>query len=97
MIFMITPPYKINRNTARLITTTMEKKGSERACQPSLSILHLGLALLTGAVLVEVFFIHHLYQEVSLIKTELAVRAVGASDRPNGLSSDGLAHGDIGG
>ena len=74
----------------------MEKKGSERACQPSLSILHLGLALLTGAVLVEVFFIHHLYQEVSLIKTELAVRAVGTSDRPNEPSSDGLARGDIG-
>ena len=34
--------------------------------------------------------------EVSLIKTELAVRAVGASDRPNGPSSDGLALGDIG-
>ena len=34
--------------------------------------------------------------EVSLIKTELAVRAVGTSDRPNGPSSDGLAHGDIG-
>ena len=45
---------------------------------------------------VEVFFIHHLYMEVSLIKTELAVRAVGASDRPNGPSSDGLALGDIG-
>ena len=74
----------------------MEKKGSERACQPSLSILHLGLALLTAAVLVEVFFIHHLYMEVSLIKAELAVRAVGASDRPNGPSSDRLARGDIG-
>ena len=35
--------------------------------------------------------------EVSLIKTELAVRAVGASGRPNRSSSDGLAHGDIGG
>ena len=34
--------------------------------------------------------------EVSLIKTELAVRAVGASDRLNGPSSDGLARGDIG-
>ena len=74
----------------------MEKKGSERTCQPSLSLLHLGLALLTGAVMVEVFFIHHLYMEVSLIKTEMAVRAVGASDRPNELSSDGLALGDIG-
>ena len=96
MSLMITPPYAINSNTARLTATTMEKKGSERACQPSLSILHLGLALLTGAVLVEVFFIHHLYMEVSLIKTELAVRAVGASDRPNGPSSDRLARGDIG-
>ena len=76
----------------RYTATTMEKKGSERACQPSLSLLHLGLALLTGAVLVEMFFIHHLYQEVSLIKTELAVRA---SDRPNEPSSDGLARGDI--
>ena len=74
----------------------MEKKGSEKAGHPSLSILHLGLALLTGAVLVEVFFIHRLYQEVSLIQTELAVRAVGASDRPNEPSSDRLARGDIG-
>jgi len=45
---------------------------------------------------VEVFFIHHLYMEVSLIKTEMAVRAVGASDRPSGPSNDGLARGDIG-
>ena len=74
----------------------MEKKGSERACQTSLSLLHLGLAMLTGAVVVEVFFIHHLYMEVSLIKTEMAVRAVGASDRSNGPSSDRLARGDIG-
>ena len=97
MLLIMTLPYKINSNTARLTATTMEKKGSERACQPSLSILHLGLALLTGAVLMEVFFIHHLYMEVSLIKTELAVRTVGASETPNGSSSDGLAHGDIGG
>ena len=62
----------------------MEKKGSERACQPNLSLLYLGLALLTGVVLVEVCFIHHLYQEVSLIKAELAVRAVGTSDSPDG-------------
>ena len=74
----------------------MEKKGSERASQPSLSLLYLGLAVLTGVVLVEVCFIHHLYQEVSLIKAELAVRAVGTSDSPNGPSSVGLAPGDNG-
>ena len=60
------------------------EKGSERACQPNLTLLYLGLVLLTGVVLVEVCFIHHLYQEVSLIKAELAVRAVGTSDSPDG-------------
>ena len=74
----------------------MEKKGSERACQPSLSLLHLGLALLTGVVLVEMCLIHHIYREVSLIKAELAVRAVGTSGSPGGPSSDGVLAGDIG-
>ena len=74
----------------------MEKKGSERASQTSLSPLYLGLALLTGVVLVEVYLIHHLFQEVSLIKAELAERAVGSNDSPEGPSNAGLSPSDIG-
>ena len=74
----------------------MEKKGSERASQANLSPLYLGLALLTGVVLVEVCLIHHLFQEVSLIKAELAERAVGGNDSPEGPSNAGLSPSDIG-
>ena len=74
----------------------MEKKGSERASQTSLSPLYLGLALLTGVVLVEVCLIHHLFQEVSLIKAELAERAVASNDSPEGPSNAGPSPSDIG-
>lgn len=77
----------------------MEKKGTtERVLQPRLSLLYLGLALLTGVVVVEVYFVHHLFQEVSLIKAELsAEKAVkGHSEGTEGPTDAGLFTGDRG-